>query len=233
MRRPDPRIAALIEDGLGAARTVVNVGAGTGSYEPAGRAVTAVEPSAAMIRRRRQGAAPAVQAPAEALPFGDGAFDAAMAVLTVHHWTDQRRGLGELRRVARRQVVLTWDPDFAEAFWLVRDYLPANAEIDRRQFLAIDEVLDALGGGRSEVVPIPHDYADGFLCAYWRRPEAYLDPTVRAGISSFARLDPGDVAAGLARLEADLTSGAFWRTNAALRDRESIDLGYRLLVTGD
>lgn len=232
VRRPDPRIAAAIDAALGDARTVVNVGAGTGSYEPRDRDVTAVEPSAGMIAARPPGAAPALSGVAESLPFADDTFDAAMAILTIHHWPDQRAGLAELCRVARRRVVLTFDPDFIEAFWLVAEYLPGNIEIDRAQFPPIERVAAALGGGDVRVVEIPHDCTDGFLCAYWRRPEAYLNPRVRAGISTFARLDPAEIARGIERLRSDLASGAFWDRHANLADRTSLDLGYRLIVAG-
>lgn len=230
VRRPDIRIGRAVIEAL--ARSVVNVGAGTGSYEPSDRPVVAVEPSAAMIATRRSGTAPAIQGRAESLPFTDGAFDAAMAILTVHHWQDQARGLAELCRVARRRVVLTFDPDFSDAFWLVRDYLPESAEIDRTWFRPIREVVEAIGGAETRVVPIPHDCTDGFLCAYWRRPEAYLDPRVRAGISTFARLDATVVARTLGALERDLDSGAFWDRHADLVERDAVDLGYRLIVAG-
>ena len=232
VRRPDIRIGRAVIEALGPARSVVNVGAGTGSYEPSDRPVVAVEPSAAMIATRRSGAAPAIQGRAESLPFTDGAFDAAMAILTVHHWQDQARGFAELCRVARRRVVLTFDPDFSDAFWLVRDYLPESAEIDRTWFRPIREVVEALGGGEARVVPIPHDCTDGFLCAYWRRPEAYLGERVRAGISTFARLDANVVTRALAAFEHDLESGAFWDRHADLVEYESMDLGYRLIVAG-
>ena len=169
-----------------------------------------------MIRARAPGAAPAIQGSAESLPFADGSFDAAMAILTVHHWPDQDRGLAELRRVADRRIVLTFDPDFADAMWLIRDYFPSNAEIDRQQFRPIADVAAALGDGQIHVVEIPHDCTDGFLCAYWRRPEAYLDPRVRAGISSFARMSPAEVERGVAALRDDLATGVFWDRNADL-----------------
>lgn len=226
-RRPDPRIAARIEAALGDARTVVNVGAGTGAYEPPGRVVVAVEPSAAMRAQRPPGAAPVVDARAEALPFPDGSFDAAMAVLTVHHWDDPAAGLRELRRVARRVVVLGFDPTWADRLWLIRDYLPGVLESDRP---GVQEAVAALGGARVESVPIPHDCTDGFLGAYWRRPEAYLDPVVRANISVLALLDDDVEAAFVERLRADLESGAWHAHNAGLLALEEVDQGYRLLV---
>jgi SAM-dependent methyltransferase len=226
-RRPDPRLAARIHAALGDARTIVNVGAGTGSYEPAGRDVTAVEPSETMIAQRPPGAAPVVRASAEALPFADHSFDAAMAVLSDHHWADRPAGLGELRRVARRAVVLTYDPAYADALWLVPEYLPGFRSLPA---MSIDEIAACLGGAQSEIVPVPADCADGFLGAWWRRPEAYLDPRVRAGISVFARLAPAEVDDCVARLRADLASGAWHARHADLLDLDELDLGYRLLV---
>lgn len=229
-RRPDPRIAARLTDALGDARSVLNVGAGTGSYEPADRRVVAVEPSAVMVAQRSSHAAPAVRARAEALPFADGAFDAVMAVLTLHHWSDRARGLAECARAARdRVVVLTWDAE-ADAFWLARDYLPAIAEADRRQFPPMATYAAAFGPrARVEVaaVPVPRDCVDGFLGAYWARPEAYLDPAVQSGISSFALPDSK---AGLDRLRDDLASGAWRARYGHLLDADALDLGYRLVV---
>lgn len=228
LRQPDPRIAARIEAALGDARTVLNVGAGTGSYEPVDRAVTALEPSAEMIRQRPVGTAPAVQGVAEALPFPDQSFDAAMAVLTVHHWTDQRRGLAELRRVARGPIViLTYDPAF-RGFWLADDYLPALTALDEAKMPSLTLYREVLGDVRIEPVPIPHDCRDGFLCAYWRRPAAYLDPRLRAAMSSFHLI--GDVSGPIAQLEADLASGTWQARHGHLLEREELDLGYRLVV---
>jgi SAM-dependent methyltransferase len=226
-RGEDPRIAAAIRAALGDARTVLNVGAGAGAYEPHDRAVLAVEPSAVMREQRPPGAAPCVDARAEALPFPDGAFDAAMAVLSDHHWADRTAGLRELRRVGRRAVVFQWDPAFGDAFWLARDYLPSFARGLEGSFAA---VRSALGATREAVVPIPHDCRDGFLMAYWRRPEAYLDPVVRANISVFALLPPAEVDAMVESLRADLESGAWTERNAALLDLDELDLGYRLVI---
>ena len=230
-RSEDPRIAHAIHGVLGEARTVLNVGAGSGSYEPHDREVTAVEPSAVMIAQRPPGAAPDVQAHAEALPFPDSSFDAAMAILSDHHWDDRAVGLRELRRVARRQVVLfTWDPRFADAFWLTRDYMPASKRLVPG--MAIEDIARCLGGARSVPVPVPWDCRDGFYHAFWRRPEAYLDERVRAGISVFARLDDEEKAGALARLKADLRTGAWKRRNADLLQLDELDLGYRLVVAG-
>jgi SAM-dependent methyltransferase len=231
VRREDPRIAARIRAALGDARTVLNVGAGAGAYEPADLDVTAVEPSEVMRAQRPPGAAPVVDASAEALPFPDDSFDAAMAVLTDHHWADHAQGLAELRRVAGRRLLFTWDEDTALDSWLVRDYFPGFARFSRPT-RPIKGMLDRLGGGRIEVVPIPHDCEDGFFHAYWRRPAAYLDGEVRAGISVFSLLPPDEVEEGLARLSADLESGDWQRRNAGLLELEELDLGYRLVVAG-
>jgi SAM-dependent methyltransferase len=227
VRQPDPRIAARIDAALGKAKTVVNVGAGAGSYEPAGRQVTAVEPSAEMIRQRSPGAAPAVRASAEALPFADDSFEAAMAILTVHHWSDQPRGLAEMRRVARGPVVVLTFAHGHPGTWL-GDYLPQLREHDAGQTLPFEEYSRRLGEIEVTPVPVPHDCIDGFLYAYWRRPEAYLDPAVRAGSSSF-RVLPG-LDAGLSRLAADLASGEWERRYGHLLALEEFDAGYRLVV---
>jgi SAM-dependent methyltransferase len=232
-RRPDPRIAAAIERALGDARTVVNVGAGAGSYESPEREVTAVEPSPTMRAQRPEGAAEAIDARAESLPFEDGSFDAGMAILTLHHWSEPLRGLAELRRVARGPVVvLTFDPAQSEAFWLVRDYLPEAAALDRERFPALAATVEALGGGTTvERVPIPHDCRDGFLGAFWRRPELYLEPAVRPGISTFGDLEPAVLERALKQLEVDLESGRWRRLYGGLLSVEELDLGYRLVVS--
>ena len=232
-RRPDPRIAAAIEQALGDARTVVNVGAGAGSYESPARDVIAVEPSATMRAQRPPGAAEAINAHAEALPLEDQSVDGATAILTIHHWQDSMRGLRELRRVARGPVVvLTFDPGEVDAFWLVRDYLPEAGALDRRRFPTIAAIVEALGGARVEPVPIPHDCSDGFLGAFWRRPERFLDPAIRPGISTFNELGPAVVEPALERLRADLDSGRWQRRHGDLLARDELDLGYRLVVAG-
>jgi SAM-dependent methyltransferase len=230
-RATEPRIAARVWAALGDARTVVNVGAGTGSYEPPDRDVTAVEPSAVMRTQRPAGAAPAVAGSAEALPFADGAFDAAMAVLTLHHWSDWRAGCAELRRVARdRVVVLSWDPTYVDRMWLGPEYFPGMGEENVVGFPSLAEQAAALEAG-IEVVPVPWDCRDGFFSAFWRRPEAYLDPAVRAGISTLAKRRPEELAEGLARLREDLGSGAWADRHADLLALDELDLGYRLLVS--
>jgi SAM-dependent methyltransferase len=229
-RRPDQRIASAIEAALGDAASVVNIGAGTGSYEPPGRTVIAVEPSEVMIRQRPAGAAPCLQGAAEALPLDTDSADAAMAVLCVHHWTDLERDLGEMARVARkRAVLLTWIPD-AAPFWLTQEYFPEIAAHDRKIFpgaAALSAMLERrIGPVHMAPLPIAHDCSDGLLCAYWRRPEFYLRAEVRSAMSSFARID---AEAGLARLRADLDSGRWARRNHHLLALDSMDLGYRII----
>jgi SAM-dependent methyltransferase len=227
-RRPDPRLAAAITRALDDAVTVVNVGAGAGSYEPTDRRVAAVEPSAAMIAQRPAGSAPVVQASATDLPFRDAGFAAALAVLTVHHWPDRARGLAEMARVARdRVVVLTWDPA-TTGFWLVDEYFAEIAVIDRQIFPGLDDFRRAWGRIEVQPLAVPHDCTDGFLGAYWQRPAAYLDPAVRGAISTFTKLR--DVEPGLARLRADLADGTWLRRHTDLLDRSEIDLGYRLVI---
>ena len=226
-RRPDPRIAAAISSALGASRTVINVGAGTGSYEPPDRIVLAVEPSDLMIGQRPPDAAPCVRGSAETLPAEDGAFDCAMAVLTVHHWSDWRLGLREMRRVARHRIVLlTFDTE-ASDFWLTRDYLPELLTRDRRIMPPLDALAEELGAFEATPVLVPHDCSDGFLGAYWRRPEVYLDPISRRSMSSFAEIEADE---GLGRLANDVNSGAWHQRNANILGLDALDLGYRLLL---
>ena len=230
-RQPDPRVQAAINEGLGSARTVVNVGAGAGSYEPVGRRVVAVEPSVVMLRQRPPEAAGAVRAVAEHLPFASASVDAALAVLTVHHWVSWRDGIAEMLRVARQRVViLTFDPELTRAFWLVRDYFPGIAKADDAMMPPVDEIAQMLGA-QVATVPVPSDCLDGFLGAFWNRPDAYLDPAVRAGISAFSMIPSDEHERGLTALRADLASGHWHRQHEALLAREELDLGYRLLVS--
>jgi SAM-dependent methyltransferase len=227
-RRPDPRIGAAVIAALGEAPSVANIGAGAGSYEPDDRVVVAVERSATMIASRRPGSAPAVRGRAEQLPLRTDAVSASLAVLTVHHWDDIARGLAEMRRVARdRVVILTWDPA-AEPFWLVRDYFPELIAEDRRIFPPIGQLEAAFGELDVQGLPVPADCVDGFLGAYWRRPEAYLDPDVRACISTFGRLT--DVTRGLARLRQDLDSGEWHRRNADVLAQDELGIGYCMVI---
>ena len=228
LRQPDPRIQAAIDHALGPAKTVLNVGAGAGSYEPANRDVTAVEPSEEMIRQRPANAAPVSRGTAEELPFEDKSFDASMAVLTVHHWSDQAKGLREMRRVTRGPVVLlTYDPSFL-GFWLA-DYVPQLIDLDERRMPRLAVYKACLGSVSITDVPIPQDCSDGFLCAYWRRPFAYLDPEVRKAMSSFWLI--GDVSVAMARLEADLNDGSWAKRYGDLEELDACDLGYRLVVS--
>jgi SAM-dependent methyltransferase len=229
-RRTDPRMAAPIFAALGDARSIVNVGAGTGSYEPDDRRVVAVEPSTEMIRQRAADAAPVVRAVAEALPFEDETFDAALAVLTVHHWTDWRGGLSELKRVAGRCVVLTSDMSVFGEFWLVKDYFPQILELDLARFPTVEELVDALDGATVQTVYVPRDCVDGFTAAYWARPEAYLDAIVRSAMSGLAVLDLEVVDQGIARLSEDLRSGRWDDRYGGLREADTFDGSYRLLV---
>ena len=228
-RRTEPRIAARVWAALGDARTVLNVGAGTGSYEPSDRDVTAVEPSAVMRAQRPAGAAQCMAAIAESLPFEDQSFDAAMAFATVHHWPDPIAGLIEMRRVARRVVVFTCDTSdhsWRHRFWLTRDYLP---EIAASRVGLASELARAIGA-RMEPVLIPWDCADGFFEAYWRRPEAYLDENVRRGISLFARVGPNAEQRAVRNLRNDLASGRWAERNRDLLDLDAAELGLRLLI---
>lgn len=227
LRRPDPRLAGRIDAALGACACVLNVGAGAGSYEPSKRHVIAVEPSFEMIRQRPRASAPVVQAAAERLPFHDRSFDAALAILTVHHWQHRKAGLAEMRRVAReRAVIFTWDPEHV-GFWLVQQYFPEILASDRRAFPTLREIEAAIGPAVAGVAPIPADCVDGFLGAYWQRPEQYLDAKVRAAISTFSKFD---ASAGLARLRRDLDDGAWHAKNGALGALTELDVGYRLVV---
>ena len=228
LRKPDPRIAKTIEQALGAARVILNVGAGTGAYEPADRQLIAVEPSLEMIRQRRPAAARAVRAFADALPFADGRFDASMAILTVHHWPDKAAGLREMRRVTRGPIVLlTFDP--AHRPWLT-DYLPQLAALDEAHSPPMSDYRRWLGTVRISPVLVPHDCTDGFLHAYWRRPAAYLDARIRSGSWSFRAI--GDAAAaGLGRLARDLDTGEWQQRYAELLALDGYDAGYRLVVS--
>jgi hypothetical protein len=230
-RRPDPWIAARIHSALGDARTVLNVGAGTGSYEPDDRWVLAVEPSATMRAQRPAGAAPALVARAEALPFDDDAFDAAMACVTIHHWMSPETGLVELRRVSRGPVVVfTFELDFLPAWQL--DYLREGVAEELPRFPAIADVAAALGGRtRVEHMPTPGDCVDGFFEAFWRRPEALLDPAVRSAQSVWALLGPGVEQRIVTRLAAALDSGAWDAEHGHLRERDSFDGALRLVVS--
>lgn len=230
-RRPDPRITSKIASALGDAKSVLNVGAGTGAYEPSDRDVIAVEPSQLMIAQRPRLAAPVIQASAERLPFPDDSFDAAMALLSDHHWSDRDQGLRELRRVARDRVVLfNADPGQADRFWFSTEYLPEFLDLipddQRREGMWKSRLRQVLGDVELISLPIPHDCTDGFYGAYWRRPHAYLDPHVRAGISVFGRLPASVVQRAVSALAADLTSGTWERQHRDIQRLGELDLGY-------
>ena len=228
LRQPDSRIAKTIETALGEAISVLNVGAGAGSYEPDNRQVTALEPSIKMIQQRPASNTTAIQGRAQDIPYADNTFDASMAILTIHHWSDQEKGVMEMRRVTREKIVfLTYDPSF-RGFWLA-DYFPALVALDETQMPQISNYEKWLGSVSVSPVPIPYDCSDGFLAGYWRRPAAYLDEKVRAAMSSFWALD--DVSMGLEKLETDLNNGAWEKRYSDLLNLKELDCGYRLVQT--
>jgi SAM-dependent methyltransferase len=231
-RREDPLIAAHVRDALGEARTVVNVGAGTGNYEPPDLAVVAVEPSSVMLAQRGGRPAPAVRGVAEALPFPPGRFDAALAFLTVHHWSDLAAGTAELRRVARRQVVFLFETSVTGGFWAIEYWPEAVQTPIERSAPGVDRLRELLDVREVRAVPVPFGCTDGFGPAYWGRPEAYLDPDVQAGMSWLAVLPEEVRARGAARLAADLESGAWDRRLGHLRSLPELDVGYRLVIGG-
>ncbi len=219
VRQPEPQIAAPIEAALGEARSVLNVGAGAGSYERA------------MIAQRPPGSAPVVEAVAENLPFEDDSFDAAMAIITVHHWSNVRAGLTEMARVARqRVVVLTFDPAPAADLWLVRDYFPGALDYHADAMPPIGELTAMLPGATVEPVPIPNGCADGFFIAIWDRPELHLDPDVRRASSCWHQMPKDEIEHGLAKLKADLESDRWDERNGHLRELPDLDVGLRLLT---
>jgi SAM-dependent methyltransferase len=231
-RGEEPRVAAVVGWALGGAERVLNVGAGTGSYEPRDRAVVAVEPSAVMVAQRPAGAAPAVRAVAEALPFSDGSFDAAMAVLSIHHWADKPRGLAEMRRVARGPVVLFGGNDRSlNTTWWLHDYFPAARRLVEGRTYPPERIAEVLGGVTVIPVPIPADCADGFEAAYWRRPHAILDPAIWRATSALSLISEAERASGMARLSADLDSGGWERRYGHLLALGELDLGYRVIVS--
>lgn len=229
-RRTDPRWQAPITAALGDARQVVNVGAGAGSYEPAERTVLAVEPSAEMISQRAAGSAPAVRAVAESLPVRSA--DAVLAVLTVHHWSDWRRGIAELRRVAPLRVVLAYDTRLHAEYWFTREYVPEIAALELARPSAND-IANELGADTVTPLLLPWDFTDGVFPAYWRRPAAYLDPMVRRNCSALAQVSMTAVDSGIARLRQDLDSGRWHTRHWPLLDMDEFDAGFRLVVSRD
>jgi len=229
-RRPDPRIEAALWEALGDAESVVNVGAGTGSYEPGDREVVAVEPSPVMIAQRPPGRAPALRGVAEALPLPDASVDAAMGVLTMHHWADVAAGLAEMRRVARRRIVLlTIDAEVVAEAWIVKDYFPRAGEIDRAVLPSMAVLRALLPGARVDVVPVPRRCRDEFTIALWDRPEMLLEPEVRRASSIWHRMPVEETARGLARLRAELESGRWDEKHGHLRNQAELDIGLRLV----
>jgi len=232
VRRADPRLEQAIWRALGDARTVLNVGAGTGSYEPRDRQVLAVEPSEVMVAQRPPGAAPVIAAHVEHLPLADRSVDAAMAILTLHHWQDPHAGLAELQRVVRERIVIvTMDVQQLAQLWIVRDYLPELLGQHMAKFPSIDGLRRMLADPEVEVLPVPHDCRDGFMAAFWARPEAYLDPAIRAATSPWYELPDDVVARALDRLGADLRSGAWHRHYGGLRGLPELDVGLRLITS--
>jgi SAM-dependent methyltransferase len=230
VRRSDPRIAAQIDLALGAARTVVNVGAGTGSYEPPGREVTAVEPSAEMIAQRPPGSAPVIQASAEELPFADRSFDAAMAVLTAHHWADLGSGLAELRRVSRERIVIvTFDPEALKDLWIPNDYFPEMLTLKRRAGATSGALAEVLTGATIEPIPVPRDCTDLFFAALWGRPEKLFDEEVLEPMWVWQSISEEARRNGRERLRADLEDGTWEQRYGHLRTLPSLDVGLRLV----
>ena len=233
-RRADPRIAAQILTALDDASSVLNVGAGSGNYEPTDRPVLALEPSTTMIRQRPAGAAPVVQGVAGALPFRDRSFDAAMGTLTLHHWPDLGEGLAEVRRVSHRQVFLLYDFGADDhGFWLIDDYFPTVRELASEQHApTVATIGRHLDVRQVQTVMIPADCTDGFGCAFWNRPEAHLDPDVLAGMSWTSHLPPEVLNAGIDGLRADLASGRWDERYGHLRSLTEADYGYKLVIAG-
>jgi hypothetical protein len=233
LRQADPRIARQIHEALGDARSVANVGAGAAEYEPTDRWVLAIEPSENRITRLPRGLTTPIRGHAESLPIPSSSVDAAMACLTLHQWADWRIGMHELRRVARKRVVIfTYDPSYTDHFWLLRDYLPKLGSLHSRRFPPIEQQCAGMGDEvRIEKVAIPHDCDNGLLAAHWRRPRAYLDESVRAGMPTFQLPGAAQTLDDLKQLAEDLGTGRWRRRNRELLTLEQLDLGYRLLVT--
>ena len=226
-RKPDPKIAVRIQFHTQGAQRVLNVGAGMGSYEPEGCEVMAIEPSYEMISKRERTKVTLIQGFAENLPFRDNEFDVSMGILTIHHWSDIAMGLQEMLRVSKNKIVLfTWI-GYGSDFWL-EEYIPEIKGVDEKLFPTLEELNRLLGTISVETIEIPYDCIDGFMCAYWRRPEAYLDPNVRKAISTFSRIS--DFQEGFNRLQDDINSGMWHKKQSHLLEKESLDLGYRLVV---
>ena len=226
-RKPDPRISGRILFHIDGAQRILNVGAGIGSYEPEDCDIVAIEPSYEMISQRKSSKAVLIQGIAENLPFRDNIFDISMGILTIHHWSDITSGLKEMVRVSRNKIILfTWI-GYGNDFWLEK-YIPEIVGIDDELFPTLEELDRIFGGISVETIEIPYDCSDGFMCAYWRRPEAYLDPNVRKAISTFSRMPK--IQNRLDRLQFEIDSGEWRKKHVHLLKKESLDLGYRLVV---
>jgi SAM-dependent methyltransferase len=226
-------VAEQIHAALGSASTVVNVGAGAGSYEPRDRHVIAIEPSDVMVAQRPAQLAPAIRASAGDLPLRDQSVDAAMAILTIHHWdSDQERGVRELRRVARGPIViLTYDPQISNQMWLTADYLPEVADMDRRIFPSLDTLAGWLGGHTVvKTVAVSRDTPDWTFGSFWAHPERVLNSDARNATSGFARLEPQVVQRAIRAVEHDLQTGRWDQRHGHLRERQTLDVGLRLLM---
>lgn len=231
-RRAEPAWERVISSHLTGCDVLVNVGAGTGSYEHGHSTVIAVDPSSAMLDQRTPGSARAIQGRAEELPLRDASAGAAMTILSLHHWTDWRRGIAEMKRVAPKlQLVVTFEPEIHNRFWLVEEYMPAMAYLPTNNPPTVAEIAEELGPTTVEPLPVPADCVDGVLPAFWSRPHAYLDPQVHSFSSSFSLLSPRVIEDGTDRLKADLDSGAWHRRHRALMDQQTLDCGFRLIIS--
>lgn len=226
-RKPDPGITLQIHKALEGCTSILNIGAGTGSYEPVCQNLVALEPSIKMINQRKCKNR-VIQGIAENLPFADKSFDAVMAILTIHHWSDLAKGLSECRRVARKKIaILTWNPE-SDGFWLTQQYFPQILEIDQKIFPTLSVLQTILGTVTIENVLVPADCTDGFLGAYWKRPEAYLDDRIRSAMSSFSKI--GRVQETLLKLGNDIQTGKWFTDHSELLKKEYHDVGYRLII---
>lgn len=228
-RKPDNRIAKAIEKEIGNVSFAVNIGAGTGLYEPGFLDLIAVEPSQVMINQRSAGAAPVIKSSAEELPFDDLIFDISLALLTIHHWNDLKKGLSEMKRVSKRQLIFTWDPDFP-GFWMTQRYFPEIKQIDSRIFPRFDVIEEILGPMKRVPVSIPSDCSDGFGSAYWARPDAYLSEDRRLAMSTFNKISKKDLELGLNLLCREIKDGTWDLLFGHLKKLNELDLGFYILV---
>ncbi len=227
-RKPDPRIAERILFHIEGAKQILNVGAGIGSYEPNGPDIVALEPSYGMILQRNNSQVNLIQGIAEQIPFKNNIFDVSMGILTIHHWSDITLGLKEMARVTKNKIILLTWIGYGNDFWL-ENYIPEITGIDFNLFPTLEELESILGNTLIETLEIPHDCSDGFMCAYWRRPEAYLDSGVREAISTFSRIP--NIQNQLNNLHDEIENGVWHKKHGHLLEKESLDLGYRLVVS--